>query len=96
MSLIIISILLENIDINTGGEFHNETQKHLSYSPTNGKNRSIEYRGKQFFFEDGKPIGFFNYELLLELIEDYNHAIFEIVMYNEISSIGHVSRLHKK
>jgi hypothetical protein len=66
------------------------------YRPTNAKDLRIQYRGKQYLFQDGKVIEFFNYELLLDLIEDYNNAVYDIVMHNAISSIDHIDRLYYK
>ncbi|MFH1982466.1 MAG: hypothetical protein ABIL58_11525 [Pseudomonadota bacterium] len=65
------------------------------YSPPNRQNQTIEYRGKPYLFEDGKLIRFFDFELLLALISDYNTAIYDIVMHNDIKSNDHIPRLHE-
>ena len=65
------------------------------YSPQNRQNQTIEYRGRQYQFEDGKVIRFFDYDLLLGLVADYNTAIYEIVMHNEIKSVDQIPRLHE-
>ena len=62
------------------------------FRPTNHRDKSITFMGKQYNFVCGEKIDFQSYELLLNLVSQYKVALVDIFEADIISSLPHVER----
>ena len=61
------------------------------YFPNNPKDKSISYKGKNYFFQVGKKIDFVTWELLISLVSDIGVLSYDLTETKKVVSVLHIA-----